>query len=62
MRIKVMEILDFITLILIVLKLLNLLDVSWWIVFTPVFAHVAISVIIAIMFYATENLEKRKIK
>ena len=57
-----MEILDFITLILIVLKLLNLLDVSWWIVFTPVFAHVAISVIIAIMFYATENLEKRKIK
>ena len=57
-----MEILDFITLILIVLKLLNLLNVSWWIVFTPVFAHVAISTIIVIMFYITENLEKRKIK
>ena len=55
-----MEILDFITLILVVLKLLNLFTLSWWIVFAPVFAHVAISAIIVIMFYITANLEKRE--
>ena len=43
-------------LIFLVLKLTGLIDWSWWLVFTPIFASIIIAIIITIiLFYLTRD-------